>query len=66
MNQLSGISLSGKINGDSYLTLKASNGKIAAINMTAMADQGGPITKSAIRCWIKDNTEASISEQREL
>jgi len=53
---LSGVSFSSVLTGDAFLTFRASNGKTAAINMHALADRSGPITKSAIRCWIKDNT----------
>ena len=53
---LLGVSFSSKINGEAFLTFRASNGKTAAINMHALADRSGPITKTALRCWIKDNT----------
>jgi hypothetical protein len=53
---LLGVSFSSKINGEAFLKFEASNGRSAAINMHALADRSGPITKSAIRCWIKDNT----------
>ncbi|GEM_PF-6119040 len=56
---LLGVSFSSVLTGDAFLTFRASNGEIATINMHAFADRSGPIAKSAIRCWIKDNTPDS-------
>ena len=51
---LTGLSLSIKVNGEAYLEFDPSNGQRAAINLHALADRSGPITASAIRCWIRD------------